>query len=282
MEKRRRLGSDCDEGMCPRHRAEFRDAEPGQVCRARPPHRARPQKLAPAASGRRPNLNLASPEIWTEDPLWTSGPSFPQSWSPAWAKVKYKVRFDKAEQRIKSLSQDLSHAYDKIATLLGDRLRAEDAKARNDALVSYLGTIRSADLENEFNFLPNREEVLQLLHCHKRSNANFDTLDALEAEVANKIQLSRHIEGHCKEMLRLVAGMQGMWNTVPTALRESVFVRGRGGSVDVHPVSAMVQISEALKIVMDMLQEHKAKMMIVIQHQTEEASPVSSRKIRLP
>jgi len=176
-------------------------------------------------------------------------------------KVKYKVRSEKAELRIKSLSKELSQAYDKVVGLLDERLRAEDAKAQNDALVAYLGTIRKEDLDNEAHFVPNRAGVLELLDRFQRRNNAREALDVLEAEVANKIQLGRSVEGHVKKMLRLSSEMQHMWSSVPTAMREVAFIRGRGASTDLHPSTAVMQINESLAVILDSVHKHTQAMM---------------------
>merc|ERR1712050_728605 len=107
------------------------------------------------------------------------------------------VRLNKAERRVKSLSHDLSQAYEKIVGLLDERIRAEDAKARNEALVAYLNVIGRADLKNEAEFTRNKNELCTLLECCRKNNACQERLESLEEECRNKQVLIHDIIGKC-------------------------------------------------------------------------------------
>merc|ERR1712110_838373 len=78
-------------------------------------------------------------------------------------KAKYGIRLSTAQQRVKSLGEDLSQAYENTTKLLEERLGVEDISARNDALILYLNVIGHADIANAADFTQNKEELSTLL-----------------------------------------------------------------------------------------------------------------------
>merc|ERR1712125_177235 len=84
-------------------------------------------------------------------------------------KTRYSIRLKTAQQRVKSLGEDLSRAYENTTKMLEERLSVEDISARNDALVAYLNVIGHADFTNATNFTPNKQELGILLESCRRS-----------------------------------------------------------------------------------------------------------------
>lgn len=182
------------------------------------------------------------------------------------SKARYSIRLEKAERRVKSLSEDLSKAYDVVVNLLEERLRVEDTRARNEALVAYLNVLGRAELKNERHFMENRSELSTLLECCRRSHACQARLDALVEETHGKQQLVSDLLQRCDQVLCLNGDFQSQWTKIPAALKETVFRLPETRTEDkfVHPVSAMQAIHDIITGIMVSLNAYTGKLANVV------------------
>jgi len=169
-------------------------------------------------------------------------------------KVRVRVRLDKAEQRAKSLSKDLSSAYDNVVSLLEDRLRLQDTKARNEALVAYLNVIGKSNQNNEAAFFTNKSELCTLLKLAGEKEVLECRFEAMSEESTQLERFVDEIMTKCEDVLQLNVGFQGDWVKVPAVLKESKFsgmARTKSSDDSMHPVAAVQQIGEAISTTLE-------------------------------
>merc|ERR1711974_86236 len=170
------------------------------------------------------------------------------------SKVQYSVRLDKAQKRIDSLSGELSQAYGNVVGLLDERLRAEDMRARNEALTAYLNCLGVADDKNREFFSENRKELKELLQCTRVCRDLRDRLEVVEDQCQIKHGVLGDILNYCTWVKKSHQQLQTAWNNVPASLKEQVFFkapnskssRAVGATKASHPVNSMSMIFQAI------------------------------------
>lgn len=200
-------------------------------------------------------------------------------------KVQCRVRLDKAERRVKSLSADLSKAYENVVSLLEERLRLEDAKARNEALVAYLDVIGRADWNNQVYFEDNKSELCRLLECCRKSSEGQDKFDGLVEEVHQNEMFIGEVLSKCQELVRFHNELLLEWTKIPAALKESVFLQTHmPSSPDSlhHPVSAMQQCKDALAYIMEDMKLYADMLTKVPFHKTYTGTTTLVQQLELP
>jgi hypothetical protein len=201
-------------------------------------------------------------------------------------KVSSTVRLQSATKRADGLSQDLCKAYEHMSRLLRERLEVEGMAAQNDALVGYLNLIRTADVQNEANFIENKTELKKLLDICKTFRECQERYNKVMEEVRQKENLTKAITTEVEKLLTYNEELQKLWIMVPASLKESIF-RRRGTVVktvsnifpqqdgnrelaleSMHPATVLNTISSSLSRI-DTEEKHYASLLADIREQTD-------------
>lgn len=170
-------------------------------------------------------------------------------------KARYNIRSEKAERRVKSLSQDLGQAYAKTKALLEERLSVDNIAARNDALVAYLNVIRCADVENATCFLPNNGELRALLERFRFKTTCRSELDDKMEQLQYRQRLVVDTLKHADQLRQLLEELQALWIKLPPPMKESVSLRAHKAS-SMPPAFALQTMDAACQILISDQKEY--------------------------
>lgn len=165
-------------------------------------------------------------------------------------KTRYTIRLSAAQQRVKTLGENLSAAYENTTKMLEERLGVEDLSAKNDALITYLNVIGQADIHNANDFTPNKQELRTLMDSCKKSQQQSDRFAELVEQVHSRERLTVDITKNAAKLHHLNEQIQTLWSNVPAALKESVFYKIPRGAM-MHPATAIQQMQAALLSIME-------------------------------
>lgn len=164
------------------------------------------------------------------------------------SKAQYQVRLESARKRVETLGKHLSSAYDTIQVLYEERLDAEDAAVKNEALLTYLHLLGISDVDNAERKIDNKKD-LQLLNEHsKRLFSKRSQLEDLLEKVRCTQVLATDIVRHSEELAGLSEQLQQLWGLVPVEWKESVMKsvqKGLASPLSMHPVNAIQALQGA-------------------------------------
>jgi len=192
-------------------------------------------------------------------------------------RMSSQVRLESAVKRSESLSVDLSKAYEHMARLMRDRLQVEGMSAQNDALVGYLDMLRTADVENEENFVENKTELRKLLGVCKEFRETQERYNRIMEQVQEKETRTKAIIAEVNKLRGFNEELQKLWIMVPASLKESVFRRKgtiKGNIVSqqdmasMHPATLLNTIASHLSRITTE-EQHYVNLLAEIREQTE-------------
>mmetsp|Transcript_90522 Transcript_90522/g.156979 ORF Transcript_90522/g.156979 Transcript_90522/m.156979 type:complete len:590 (+) Transcript_90522:74-1843(+) len=163
-------------------------------------------------------------------------------------KTKYHIRLTSAQKRVKSMGEELSKAYENMASLLEERLQVEDMATHNEALVAYLHVMGQADASNDSHFIANKKELLSLLETSRRAQKMHSYTEELENEVRHMQTLVSEAVKETEDMQRLADSLHQLWNIIPVDWKDSVFKHVQKGfmaPLAMHPVNAIQALQTA-------------------------------------
>jgi hypothetical protein len=165
-------------------------------------------------------------------------------------KVRYRVRLESATARSKGLSELLKGSYEKMSTLLKDRVASEEESAKNDAILQYLQVVFKS---NTLEFQDNREQLRGLMHKCQDNKQLKQRVCAYDAQLRKEQNIAKELIQKTDELQRKLEAVQAFWMTIPADVKTSVQFQEEAAAFKakrtmVHPLNAIRSIKEGVSI----------------------------------
>jgi len=191
-------------------------------------------------------------------------------------KVKYRVRLESATARAHDLSEHLKDSYEKMSSLLKDRVSSEKESAKNDAILQYLQVVFN---HNAKNFQNNRSELKSIMSRCQHTKELKDQVAAIDDRLRQEQSIADQLVQKTDELSRKLDAVQAYWMTIPAEVKSSVHLQEEAAAfkakrTTVHPLNAIRAIKEVVSHL-----NAKQQIILCMCNEILESSPILSEYV---